>query len=229
VREVRKKISIRLADLSPVVMALIPNPRQPPSRGESLAQVTSDQSKLWASRTRLLLAGAFIAGVVVGGVGILMLKSTPRPSSSQSPQPRRYASATPVPDDSSAIFLLDFSTAWTAQSKGYTALDGQLWVPEIKVVVKNMGVLEISEVYLRAVFLDEKGVITSESSESIKSIPPGYAKGPVFILGTVGYTSKPSLRWNAPATKWRYELYQGHSSSGPWKQIQTGLVMSPGR
>jgi hypothetical protein len=206
-------------------MALIPHPRQPPSRRESLAQVTADQNKLWTSRTRLLLAGAFIAGVVVGGVGISMVESTSRPRRSQSPEPMRYASATPVPDDSSAIFLLDFSTTWTAQSRGYTALDGQLWVPEIKMVVKNMGVLEINEVYLRAVFLDEKGVITSESSESIKSIPPGYAKGPIFILGTVGYMSKPSLRWNAPATKWRYELYQGHSSSGPWKQIQSGFVM----
>jgi hypothetical protein len=203
-----------------------PSPPQPPSPGQSLAQLTADQNKLWASKTRLLLSGAFIAGVVVGGAGMLMVESTPR---SQSMQPRSYASATPVPDDSSTIFLLDFSTAWTAQSRGYTALDGRLWVPEIKTVVKNMGGLEISEVYFRAVFLDEKGVITSESRESIKSIPSGYSKGPLFIRGTVGYTNKPFFGWNAPATKWRYELYEGHSPSGPWKQIQFGFVMSATR
>ncbi|MEO0162050.1 MAG: hypothetical protein ABIL74_07235 [candidate division WOR-3 bacterium] len=126
--------------------------------------------------------------------------------------------------------ITSFQTSWKTVSRGLTALDGMLWVPEIRMTVKNTGTRDIDIIYFRAVFLDAEGVIKGDDIiESVSSIPAGYAKGPVFLYGTVGYTSDfaflPMMKDNSQ--KWRFDLFVGNSYSGPWTKIKSGLVELP--
>jgi len=126
--------------------------------------------------------------------------------------------------------IVSFQTSWKAVSRGLTALEGMLWVPEIRMTVKNTGTRDIDVIYFRAVFLDAEGVIKGEDIiKSVSSIPAGYAKGPIFLYGTVGYTSDfaflPMMKDDSK--KWRFELFEGNSYSGPWKKIKTGKVELP--
>lgn len=89
----------------------------------------------------------------------------------------------------------------------------------------------IERLYLRAVFLDEKGVITSEAKEAVESVPAGYSKGPVFIPGSVGYRDDmPFLSMvgsDGEKNKWKFDLFSGESYSGPWTKIRSGTVSVP--
>jgi hypothetical protein len=123
------------------------------------------------------------------------------------------------------ILLLDFETGWTTTSAGRTDLEGDLWVPEIRTVVKNGTLKEVPSVWLRAIFLDEQLVITSEQVVAIDKLPAGWRKGPVFLTGKAGYPGDSSLHWmNDPARLWRYELFRGASATGPWTRIGAGVV-----
>lgn len=125
--------------------------------------------------------------------------------------------------------ITSFQTSWTTVSRGLTALDGMLWVPRIRMTVKNLGSREINVIYFRAIFLDDEGVISGDDIESVRSIPAGYAKGPVFLRGTVGYTSDfafLSMRRD-DSKKWRFNLLAGNSYSGPWTKIKSGFVEIP--
>jgi hypothetical protein len=116
-------------------------------------------------------------------------------------------------------------TSWTITSAGRTALDGDLLVPEIRTVVKNGTQKEIPSVWLRAIFLDEQLVITSEQIVAIEKVPPGWRKGPVFLTGKAGYPGESSLDWmKDPARLWRYELFRGATAAGPWTRIRAGVV-----
>jgi len=123
-----------------------------------------------------------------------------------------------------------FETSWKTVSSGLTALDGMVWVPEIRLTIKNTGTRDIEEIYFRAIFLDAEGVIKGDDIiESVSSIPKGYAKGPVFLYGSVGYTSDfaflPMMSDNSK--KWRYDLFEGNSYSGPWRKIKSGAIELP--
>ena len=126
--------------------------------------------------------------------------------------------------------ITSFQTSWKTVSRGYTALEGLLWVPEIRMTVKNTGTRDIDVIYFRAIFLDAEGVIKGDDIiESVSSIPVGYAKGPIFLHGTVGYTSDFAFlpMMIDSSQKWRFELFEGNSYSGPWKKIKTGKVELP--
>ena len=151
--------------------------------------------------------------------------------SNSSDKPTRVSEGTPSEpfEKESNVSLNDFSVSWITTARGMTAVDGRLWVPQVKTTVKNDGSSDLDSYVLRAVFLDEKGVITSESKEWIRDLPAGYAKGPFFINGSVGYTSDmPFMGMVKDETKkWRYDIFTSLSYSGPWKKIKSDYVPVP--
>ena len=140
----------------------------------------------------------------------------------------RKAEAAPI---RTQFDLVDIEARWEAQSRGFTALDGQIWVPTVRAVVKNTGSHDIDSVHFRAVFLDRNGIITSESREGVDSIPSGYSKGPVFIRGSAGYESDTAFLGmtgsNGEKNKWRFDLFSGDSHAGPWTKIRSGTIELP--
>jgi len=111
---------------------------------------------------------------------------------------------------------------WAKTSRGLTALEGVLWVPEVKMTIRNTGDRDLEELYFKALFLDHEGTITDEDVEVVESIPAGYTRGPVFLRGSVGYTSSNALALLAADKKsWRVDLFEGKSYSGPWKKIRS--------
>jgi hypothetical protein len=186
-------------------------------------------------------SAVFLAGAAVG-LTLPWLFQTSAEALTR-PQPRRdttgstpIATLTPSPSPAPAppakgtqslapIVLLEFETGWTTTSAGRTDWEGDLWVPEIRTVVKNPTLKEIPRVWLRAIFLDEQLVITSEQVTLVEKVPPGWRKGPIFLTGKAGYPGDSSLEWmNDPARLWRYELFQGASETGPWTRIGAGVV-----
>lgn len=126
--------------------------------------------------------------------------------------------------------ITSFTSSWTKVSRGLTALEGLLWVPEIRMTIKNTGSKDIEAIYFRVMFLDAEGVIQGDDIiESVMSIPAGYAKGPVFIHGTLGYTSDLAFlpMMKDDSQKWRFDLFQGQSYSGPWEKIKSGVIDLP--
>lgn len=147
-------------------------------------------------------------------------RDVPTPSPSVAP-PQPATS----PQALASILLLDLDTGWTTTSAGRTHLEGDLWVPEIRTTVKNGTLKEIPGLWLRAIFLDEQLVITSEQVTLVEKVPPGWRKGPIFLTGKAGYPGESSLAWmDDPARLWRYELFQGTSATGPWTKIGAGVV-----
>jgi len=182
----------------------------------------------------------FLAGSVCGAaLMLLLLASAGRlstwrldRSSATGPVARTAPAAashpSPTPDPLVSVLLLDFATGWTRISAGPTHLDGELWVPEIKTVVKNTGTDEIQHVWLKAMFIDNKGIITSEQSELVEQLPPGYARGPIFLTGRTGYPGTSTfVQLRSVTQQWRYELYQATTNIGPWTKIGVGLVDLP--
>ena len=144
------------------------------------------------------------------------------------PPPSAPSHPSPIPDPLVSVLLLDFATGWTRISAGPTHLDGELWVPEIKTVVKNSGADEIQRVWLKAMFIDNKGIITCEQSELVEQLPPGYARGPIFLTGRTGYPGTSTfVQLRSVTQQWRYELYQATTNTGPWTKIGVGLVDLP--
>ncbi len=144
------------------------------------------------------------------------------------PPPSAASQTSPIPDPVASVLLLDFATGWTRISAGPTHLDGELWVPEIKTVVKNTGAGEIQRIWLKAMFIDNKGIITSEQSELVEQLPPGYARGPIFLTGRTGYPGTSTfVQLRRVTQQWRYELYQATTNTGPWTKIGVGLVDLP--
>jgi hypothetical protein len=126
--------------------------------------------------------------------------------------------------------ITSFQTSWETVSRGFTPWEGMLWVPEIRMTVKNTGTRDIDVIYFRAVFLDAEGVIRGDDKiESVSSIPAGYAKGPIFLKGTVGYTTDVAFipMMKDDSKKWRYDLFEGNRYSGPWTKIKSGFVELP--
>lgn len=173
--------------------------------------------KRWCYNSIISLAGLVAA--------FLLVASCEQNKEQSSPQATRKEV-----DQSSQYEITSFQTSWKMVSRGLTALEGMLWVPEIRMTVKNTGTRDIDVIYFRAVFLDAEGVINGDDIiESISSVPAGYAKGPAFLHGTVGYTSDiaflPMVKDNSQ--KWRFDLFVGNSYSGPWTKIKSGFVELP--
>ncbi|MDH7572559.1 MAG: hypothetical protein QHH27_03280 [Clostridia bacterium] len=140
------------------------------------------------------------------------------------PQSEPGASDT-VPQVSASYEITELKAYWTKTSRGATALEGVLWVPAIKMNIKNTGQQEIEKLYLKALFLDEEGVITDEAIEVLESIPAGYTRGPVILRGSVGYTSSNAIAiLTAYEKKWQVDLFEGESYSGPWKKLRSEPV-----
>jgi len=126
--------------------------------------------------------------------------------------------------------ITKLKTSWDATGRGLTALDGMLWVPEIRIFVKNIAAKDKEDVFFKVLFLDAEQVIKGdEVIERIGSIPAGYTKGPIFFQGTVGYTSDLALVEMAKDTlkKWRYDFFESGSYSGPWRKIRSGSIDLP--
>lgn len=126
--------------------------------------------------------------------------------------------------------ITKLETGWETTARGLTALEGMLWVPEIRIFVKNNADKDIEDVFFKVIFLDAEQVIKGdEVIDIISSIPAGYTKGPIFFQGTVGYTSDLALVAMAKDTlkKWRYDFFEGSSYSGPWRKIRSGSIDLP--
>jgi len=95
--------------------------------------------------------------------------------------------------------------------------------------VRNTGARDIDKLYFKAVFLDAKGTLKGDDVlVSVNSIPAGSARGPIFMRGYVGYTSDfVFLVMGDDSNKWRFDLYEGGSYTGPWTKIKSGLVELP--
>ena len=123
-----------------------------------------------------------------------------------------------------------FKTTWETTARGFTEAEGLLWVPQINFTIKNTGLQDIENLYFKAIFLDSENVIKGDDSiESIDSIPASYSKGPIFIQGSVGYTSDYAFidMLDDASKSWRFDLFEGESYSGPWKKIKSGTIELP--
>ncbi len=122
------------------------------------------------------------------------------------------------------IEILRLTTTWKGQSRGTTTLDGALWVPELRMSVRNTSSQDIDVFYLKAQFIDSKGVLTGDPvTRSVREIPQSATKGPVFLSGDIGYTSD----WAILGQKWRYKLYVSSRYGGPWSQVAAGAIDLP--
>lgn len=123
--------------------------------------------------------------------------------------------------------FVDFATTWEKGSRGTTAADGILWVPQIKFTVKNTDKNDINK-YFKVIFLDEKGtIIGNEIIENTQTIPSGYSKGPIFMRGTTGYTGESVFLTMDDSKKWHADLFEGTSYTGPWSKIKSVTIDLP--
>ena len=114
--------------------------------------------------------------------------------------------------------ITSFQTGWTKAS---------VWVPEIRMTVKNVGPRDIDRICFKAIFLDAKGVIKGDNViKCVDSIPAGYARGPIILRGYVGYIILPAFgpMMKNNSKKWRFILFEGKNYSGPWRKIKSGIV-----
>jgi len=115
-----------------------------------------------------------------------------------------------------SVELIDFSTNW---------YDRGIWVPGIKVTVKNTGNKDLHNYIIKVDFIDLNGTIASESKEWIKDIPAGRAKGPFSIRGNTGYKNFIALMNITSEGKfWSYDLYYSTNYNGPFTKIQSGHI-----
>jgi len=131
-----------------------------------------------------------------------------------------YSPSSNVNKTISSYEIVSLQAKWKSTSQGLNLSDGMLYVPEIQMTVKNSGKFEIEDIRFKVVFLDDNGVITSDSTGLTGTIPPGYVKGPIFISGSVGYTNS-IMPFNV---KWRFDLFVRNSYSAPWTKIKSGVI-----
>jgi hypothetical protein len=123
--------------------------------------------------------------------------------------------------------LLSFQTTWKiADAFGRVE---KVWVPELQFIIKNNGKIDIDSMYFKAVFVDADGIIVGEEPIiDVTNIPAGRGRGPVFLHGSIGYTSDWGfLAMCDDSKKWSFDLFEGSSYDGPWKKIRTGKVSTP--
>lgn len=126
-----------------------------------------------------------------------------------------------------SISITEQKSEWRPVRRGFTGLEGTLWVPRLSLTVRNDGSTEIPNVRLRAVFLNEKATIVGEVETIITALPSKRAKGPIFLQCDTGYTNDLPLASMEDNSKmrWHYELYSG-AIGGEWTKIKTGEVWS---
>jgi hypothetical protein len=207
----------------------VASPPLPPHAGTTSSGKTSESTEehsIW----HYLGQGAAACVLVSFAVNFLFSKGC----SSQSARPMRVTEGVATRPVSSplvepSVELLDFSTSWVNQSRGMTTLDGKIWVPQVKTTVKNLGDADLPSLVIRVAFINDKGVITSDSKEWIRDLPAGYAKGPFFIKGTVGYTNDWAFvdMANDDKKKWKYDLFYSTSYNGPWKKVRSENIAPP--
>lgn len=77
--------------------------------------------------------------------------------------------------------ILDTRTSWVTVSKGFTALEGLLWVPEVRLKVRRTAPSH-GELAVKAVFIDEAGTVLDEYRDS-EEFEPGYVKELILTAG----------------------------------------------
>lgn len=151
---------------------------------------------------------------------------TPASATQQSTQDLGPAAA---PIATAAITAEEVVTRWKTTSKGQTALEGLLWVPQIKFNLKNTSPKD-ADLRLRADFIDATGKITSDDTE-YADISAGSTRGPIFLHGSVGYASDEIFldMMKDAAAKWKVNLYAREGLSAEWHQILSETVQLPGQ
>lgn len=126
-----------------------------------------------------------------------------------------------------SISVTEQKSEWRPVRRGFTGLEGTLWVPRLSLTVRNDGSAEIPNVRLRAVFINEKATIVGEAETIVTALPSKRAKGPIFLQCDTGYTDDLPLASmeDNPKLRWHYELYAG-AIGGEWRKIKSGEVWS---
>lgn len=124
--------------------------------------------------------------------------------------------------------IYSIKTKWVTTSRGLTDAEGLIWVPQVSLNLKNENTNDI-EIYIKAIFLDEKNIINGNDIIKHESITGTYSKGPIFFNGTVGYVSDEIFFVMAKdeSKKWKVDLFVSKDYSGPYEKINSLTVNLP--
>lgn len=142
-------------------------------------------------------------------------------------EPREPVVSNPPKNPLAGLRVEQVHARFEAASVGRTTIDGGIWAPRVNVNVRNTGDTDIDVVYLRAIFVDSEKTLRGDPViDRMVELPAGYAKGPATLRGEVGFTSNMVFfEWHKrPSLRWRFELFMGPSSDGPWSKVGHGLV-----
>ena len=224
-----------------IVLWIIAFPLYLMKRSKLIALATAQQNSIvstLASKQKpaggsCLATGLFVTLIGFAVLGVLTIQSSPSRSANVPPvnvPPANVPLKNTTETAPVAYKVQEIAVTWTTTARGFTELDGQLWVPEVRATIRNTGDAPTENLYLQAVFYDQDKVIKGDPAiASLHSIPAGFAQGPVFLKGSVGYTSDWALinMGENPQQMWNYELSIGTSYFGPWEMIDKGKVSLP--
>jgi len=184
-----------------------PGPNDPPRETHRGAgTTTSDARRNSGVPTWLVIS--IVATVAFVAVGVTLAVSG---------GPRGQGSPGVTVASAPRVEARNVRSTFELRSRGTTTIDGGLWLPVVSLDLHNTGTRDLDGVYLRAIFVDGDDVLRGDPVYAgVRMLPAGYSKGPVELMGEVGFSSDLAfMRWGEGRQRLNFELAISTKPSGP--------------